>query len=480
MDGLLIAVIALAVVSVVAVVLLLQVLSALRGRNAGLEEKFNSFVKESNENSVGFQKELRDGYAVAQKELREELYRTQSSMREELMKQFASNREGLEKSSRLMSDLLSERVAKMEQMQSERLQQVEKSQKEAFAVLDKTQKESMALFDKGLRESLERLDKTQKESLERLDKTQNELIKKTDERLEHIRVTVEEKLDKTLADRLGKSFETVGKQLNEVQQGLGEMKTLAQDVGGLKKVLGNVKMRGGLGEIQLQMLLENILAPDQYSANVATKKGSRDVVEFAVKLPGSSDDIPNIWLPIDAKFPKDVYEKLQEAYDSGDLPAIETAQKELEAAIKLNAKDISSKYIDTPYTTNFAIMFLPFEGIYAEVVRRADLLEYLQRNYNIIVTGPTTLAAILNSLQIGFKTLAIQKRSSEVWETLGAVKSEFEKFGGILEKAKDKIQGGLNDMDSLVGVRTRAIQRKLRSVESLEAGESRNLLDMEL
>ena len=480
MDGLLVAVIALAVVSVVAVVLLLQVLSALRGRNAGLEEKFNSFVKESNENSVGFQKELRDGYAVAQKELREELYRTQSSMREELMRQFASNREGLEKSSRLMSDLLSERVAKMEQMQSERLQQVEKSQKEAFAVLDKTQKESMALFDKGLRESLERLDKTQKESLERLDKTQNELIKKTDERLEHIRVTVEEKLDKTLADRLGKSFETVGKQLNEVQQGLGEMKTLAQDVGGLKKVLGNVKMRGGLGEIQLQMLLENILAPDQYSANVATKKGSRDVVEFAVKLPGSSDDIPNIWLPIDAKFPKDVYEKLQEAYDSGDLPAIETAQKELEAAIKLNAKDISSKYIDTPYTTNFAIMFLPFEGIYAEVVRRADLLEYLQRNYNIIVTGPTTLAAILNSLQIGFKTLAIQKRSSEVWETLGAVKSEFEKFGGILEKAKDKIQGGLNDMDSLVGVRTRAIQRKLRSVESLEAGESRNLLDMEL
>lgn len=491
MDGLLIAVIILSVVSVVAVVLLLQVLSALRGRNAGLEEKFNSFVKESNENSVGFQKELRDGYAVAQKELREELYKTQSAMREEFMKQFASNREGLEKSSRLMSDLLSERVAKMEQMQSERLQQVEKSQKEAFAVLDKsqkeafavldkTQKESMALFDKGLRESLERLDKTQKESLERLDKTQNELIKKTDERLEHIRVTVEEKLDKTLADRLGKSFETVGKQLNEVQQGLGEMKTLAQDVGGLKKVLGNVKMRGGLGEIQLQMLLENILAPDQYSANVATKKGSRDVVEFAVKLPGSSDDIPNIWLPIDAKFPKDVYEKLQEAYDSGDLPAIETAQKELEAAIKLNAKDISSKYIDTPYTTNFAIMFLPFEGIYAEVVRRADLLEYLQRNYNIIVTGPTTLAAILNSLQIGFKTLAIQKRSSEVWETLGAVKSEFEKFGGILEKAKDKIQGGLNDMDSLVGVRTRAIQRKLRSVESLEAGESRNLLDMEL
>lgn len=469
MNGLLIAVVVLAVVTVVVLVLLLQVLSAVKSKNTGMEEEFEAFVKENRERIVGFQKELREENVAAQKELRGELYRYQTEMRDEMGKQFASNREGLEKSSKLMSDLLSERVAKMEQMQNERLVQLEKSQKASFEVLDKTQKESMGLFDKGLRESLERLDKTQ-----------NELIKKTDERLEHIRVTVEEKLDKTLADRLGKSFETVGKQLNEVQQGLGEMKTLAQDVGGLKKVLGNVKMRGGLGEIQLQMLLENILAPDQYSANVATKKGSRDVVEFAVKLPGSSDDVPNIWLPIDAKFPKDVYEKLQDAYDIGDVPAMEMAQKELEAAIKLNAKDISSKYIDTPYTTNFAIMFLPFEGIYAEVVRRADLLEYLQKTYNVIVTGPTTLAAILNSLQIGFKTLAIQKRSSEVWETLGAVKSEFEKFGGILEKAKDKIQGGLNDMDSLVGVRTRAIQRKLRSVESLEAGESSKLIDMEI
>ena len=356
--------------------------------------------------------------------LRDDLRKTQADIRMEMSQQFALNREGLEKSSRFMSDMISERVKRMEQMQLERLQQMEKGQ--------------------------------------------NILIKRTDERLEHIRVTVEEKLDKTLADRLGKSFETVGKQLSEVQQGLGEMKSLAQDVGGLKKVLGNVKMRGGLGEIQLQMLLENILAPDQFAANVSTKQGSREVVEFAVKLPGSSDDIPNIWLPIDAKFPKDVYEKLQDAYDAGDASLVEAAQKELEAAIKLNAKDISTKYINTPYTTNFAIMFLPFEGIFAEVVRKADLLEFIQRNYNVIVTGPTTLAAILNSLQIGFKTLAIQKRSSEVWETLGSVKNEFEKFGGILEKAKEKIQGGLTDMDSLVGVRTRAIQRKLRSVESLE------------
>ena len=353
------------------------------------------------------------------------------------------------------------------------------AQSQVFAMMNKSQKESFEQIEKSQRESLTQLEKSQKESLERLDKTQNQLIKSTDERLENIRVTVAEKLDKTLTERLGKSFETVGKQLNEVQQGLGEMKNLAQDVGGLKKVLSNVKMRGGLGEIQLQMLLENILAPDQYCANVITKKASREVVEFAVKLPGNSDDIPNIWLPIDAKFPKDVYEKLQNAYDLADPAGVEAAQKELDAAIKLNAKDISGKYVDPPYTTNFAIMFLPFEGIYAEVVRKAELLEYIQRQFNVIITGPTTLAAILNSLQIGFKTLAIQKRSSEVWETLGAVKTEFDNFGGLLDKAKNKIQGGLNDMDTLIGTRTRAIQRKLRSVESLDQEQSQKLLEMD-
>ncbi len=367
----------------------------------------------------------------------------------------------------------------MSKSQKDSFEQLGKSQKDSFDQLEKSQKEAFAQLEKSQKNTLEQFDKTQKESLERLDKTQNQLLKSTDERLENIRVTVAEKLDKTLAERLGKSFETVGKQLNEVQQGLGEMKSLAHDVGGLKKVLGNVKMRGGLGEIQLQMLLENILAPDQYSANVITRKGSREVVEFAVKLPGSSDEIPNIWLPIDAKFPKDVYEKLQNAYDLADPTAVEAAQKELDNAIKLNAKEISSKYVEPPYTTNFAIMFLPFEGIYAEVVRKADLLEHIQRQYNVIITGPTTLAAILNSLQIGFKTLAIQKRSSEVWETLGAVKTEFETFGGLLDKAKNKIQGGLNDMDTLIGTRTRAIQRKLRSVESLDPEESKQLLEIE-
>lgn len=294
--------------------------------------------------------------------------------------------------------------------------------------------------------------------------------------LDEMRKTVDEKLQKTLNERLSQSFETVGKQLQAVQEGLGEMRSLATDVGGLKKVLSNVKMRGGIGEIQLSMLLEQILAPDQYEANVKTKASSADLVEFAIKLPGRDDSGKNVWLPIDAKFPKDIYEQLQEAYDEGDQARILIAQKNLDNTIKKMAKDISDKYIDPPNTTDFGIMFLPFEGIYAEVVRKAALLEDLQRNYKIIVTGPTTLAAILNSLQMGFKTLAIQKRSSEVWQVLGAVKKEFENFNGIMEKAQKNIQTGLNQLDDVMGKRTRAIQRKLKGVEALSEEETKNFL----
>jgi DNA recombination protein RmuC len=316
----------------------------------------------------------------------------------------------------------------------------------------------------------------QREKFEGLGKKQDELVLNTEKKLEGIRVTVEEKLEKTLSDRLGESFQTVGKQLIEVQKGLGEMQTLAQDVGGLKRVLSNVKMRGGIGEIQLSMLLEQVLAPDQYEANVKTKQGSNDLVEFAIKLPGRDEDNAQVWLPVDAKFPKDVYEQLQNAYDRGDLAEIETAQKNLDSTIRKMAKDIGDKYLDPPHTTDFAIMFLPFEGIYAEVVRKASLLDELQRNYKVVVTGPTTLAAILNSLHIGFRTLAIQKRSSEVWRVLGAVKTEFETFGGLMQKAQKNIQTGLNQLDDVMGKRTKAIQRKLRSVESLDAAELKLLL----
>lgn len=339
---------------------------------------------------------------------------------------------------------------------------------------------SLATAFRGFQESFDKnvqsFNDLQREKFGQLDDKQTKLLESTEKKLEEMRQTVDEKLQKTLNERIGQSFELVGKQLESVQKGLGEMQTLAQDVGGLKKVLSNVKMRGGIGEVQLAMLLEQILAPEQYEANVRTKSGSREVVEFAIKLPGRDDDRKQVWLPVDAKFPKDIYEQLQNAYETGDLLQIEIAQKLLENTIKKMAKDIQEKYIDPPATTDFGIMFLPFEGIYAEVVRKASLLEELQRNYKIVVTGPTTLAAILNSLQMGFKTLAIQKRSGEVWKILGAVKKEFENFGGLIEKAQNNIQAGLDNLDDAVGKRTRAIQRKLRSVEVLGEAESRLIL----
>jgi len=315
-----------------------------------------------------------------------------------------------------------------------------------------------------------------KEVRETVEKQLKSIREDSNQQLDEMRKTVDEKLQKTLNERLSQSFETVGKQLQAVQEGLGEMKNLASDVGGLKKVLSNVKMRGGIGEIQLSMLLEQILAPEQYEANVRTKQSSLDIVEFAIKLPGRDDAGTTVWLPIDAKFPKEVYEHLQEAYDEGEQGKILVAQKTMETTIKKMAKDINEKYLDPPNTTDFGIMFLPFEGIYAEVVRKAALLEDLQRNYKIIVTGPTTLAAILNSLQMGFKTLAIQKRSSEVWQVLGAVKKEFSNFSGMMDKAQKNIQTGLNQLDDVMGKRTRAIQRKLKSVEELSEAETKKIL----
>ena len=316
----------------------------------------------------------------------------------------------------------------------------------------------------------------QKEKFADLEKRQNELIKNTELKLESIRVTVEEKLEKTLSERLGQSFETVGKQLIEVQKGLGEMQTIAADVGGLKKVLSNVKLRGGVGEVQLAMLLEQILAPNQYEANVKTKKGSSDSVEFAIKLPGKSEDENSIvYLPIDAKFPKDTYEHLINAYENAIPEEIEAATKNLEVTIRKMAKDISDKYIDPPNTTDFAIMFLPFESIYAEVIRRSALVDQLRDQYKITVAGPTTLMAILNSLQMGFRTLSIQKRSSEVWNILSAVKKEFGNFGGLLEKAQKNIQTGLGQLDDVVGTRTRAIQRQLNNVETIPTIEAKNI-----
>lgn len=325
-------------------------------------------------------------------------------------------------------------------------------------------------FQQTFENNIKSFNDLQREKFALLDTKQNELIKNTETKLETIRITVEEKLEKTLSERLGQSFETVGKQLIEVQKGLGEMQTIATDVGGLKKVLSNVKLRGGVGEVQLALLLEQILAPTQYDTNVRTKKGSADPVEFAIKLPGRSEDEGSIvYLPIDAKFPKDTYEYLITAYENALPDEIETATKNLESVIKKMAKDIRDKYLDPPHTTDFAIMFLPFESIYAEVIRRSALIDQLRSEFKITVAGPTTLMAILNSLQMGFRTLALQKRSSEVWQVLSTVKKEFETFGGLLEKAQKNIQTGLGQLDDVVGTRTRAIQRQLRNVEILPA-----------
>ena len=294
-------------------------------------------------------------------------------------------------------------------------------------------------------------------------------------KLEEMRKTVDEQLQDTLDKRITQSFQLVNERLEQVYKGLGEMQVLANGVGDLKKVLSNVKTRGILGEIQLKAILEEILAKEQYEENVITKKGSKDVVEFAIKLP---NDDKTVYLPIDSKFPGDAYAKLMDAYEENDQIKIHQAQKELDMIIKKSAKDIHDKYIDVPNTTEFAIMFLPFEGLYAEVVRRG-FVEILQREYKVNIAGPTTMAALLNSLQMGFKTLAIQKRSSEVWEVLGAVKTEFEKFNTALETTQNRLNLAQKELDQLVGVRTRQIQKKLDKVTSLDQDISNKILEIE-
>ena len=338
-------------------------------------------------------------------------------------------------------------------------------------------------FEATFAKNVETFNTLQKEKFDQMRVKQEEMIKTTELRLERMRETVDEKLHKTLEERLGKSFEMVTKQLLVVQKGLGEMQTIASGVGDLKKVLTNVKTRGVLGEIQLGNILEEIMAPDQYESNVKTKSGSDALVEYAVKLPGRNPQGKSVYLPIDAKFPQEDYVRLQSAYEAGDSVAVEVSLKALLQAVKNFAKDISTKYIDPPNTTDFGIMFLPVEGLFAEVVRQPDMIAFLQREYKIVVTGPTTLAAMLNSLQMGFKTLAIQKRSSEVWKVLAAVKKEFSTFGGVLEKAQKKINEANNEIENLVGTRTRMMQSKLKNVEQLEVSnhqqeEESNLLDL--
>ena len=348
-------------------------------------------------------------------------------------------------------------------------QQSVKNMGEMIATNQRDFAQSQAEKSKAIEERLKTFSLENEQKLELIRKSVEQKLsyiqQDNNKQLEQMRQTVDEKLQKTLEDKMNKSFALVSERLEQVYKGLGEMQNLATGVGDLKKVLSNVKTRGILGEIQLSSILKEILACEQYEENVATKHNSRDVVEFAVKLPAEDDGF--IYLPIDSKFPGDTYAALKDAYDTGAKEAVDAAAKVLINTIRKEAKDIHDKYIDPPYTTEFAIMFLPFEGLYSEVVNRG-LVEILQRDYKVNIAGPSTMAALLNSIQMGFKTLAVQKRSAEVWEVLGSVKKEFDTFADVLAKAQQHINQVTNDLDTLAGVRTRQIQRKLRAVQTAD------------
>jgi len=385
---------------------------------------------------------------------------------DQVLKRTEQLEQRLHEENRLNRQELSERLSQFQTVTMGTLQNMQEQQNQLLRHNAETQLQALTLFRKNLEDRFDTLRGLQLEQAGQIDN-----------KLRQIKETVDEKLQKTLDERLGQSFASVSRHLLSVQEGLGEMKALAQDVGGLKKVLSNVKVRGGLGEVQLGMLLEQILAPDQFEANLSTKAGSADRVEYAIKLPGRDEMQGSVYLPVDAKFPREVYERVVDAYETADPAQIEAASKNLDSVIRKMARDIRDKYLDPPATTDFGILFLPFESIYAEVVRRSALLEQLQRHERVIVTGPTTLAAILNSLQMGFKTVAIQRRSSEVWNLLKAVKTEFGEFSKVLSKAQEKILGANDELDKLVGVRTRQITRKLREVELLPTDEARRMID---
>lgn len=363
---------------------------------------------------------------------------------------------------------------------SENSQATQESLKTVSAVLSDAQRQAAELQDKRLLELGERLQASALQTEQKLENMRiamesrlSTMQQQNEKQLDRMRLTVDEKLQKTLNERISQSFQMVSERLEQVYKGLGEMQTLAVGVGDLKKVLSNVKTRGILGEIQLGAILSEILSPEQYQTNIATKPGSREVVEFAVCLPGDGD-VP-VYLPIDSKFPADVYQALLDAYDSGDTDRIATCRTNLERNIKQSAKTIHDKYLSPPYTTDFGILFLPFEGLYAEAVK-AGLIDILQRDYKINIAGPTTMAAILNSLQMGFRTLAIQKHSSDVWKVLGAVKTEFDKFGDVLSATQTRLEQANRELDKLVGVRTRKIRGALKSITSLSESEADSLL----
>ena len=391
-----------------------------------------------------------------QRDMEQKLISVEKALREE----FTVNREESRKNEQSNRTEIGSSIEKLSATILSNMIELSNLQKNQFDTYSRTMERTLDAFNYNLRSSIDDLTKLQNEKFV-------ELTKSTEENLEKMRVTVDEKLQSTLERRLSESFKVVSERLEQVHKGLGEMQSLAAGVGDLKKVLSNTKTRGVLGEVQLERILEQFLSPEQYEKNVITKKGSRETVEFAIKLPGKDYDNKTVYLPLDAKFPLEVYNKLLDAYDLQNQAQIDVASKNLERFIKKSAKDIRDKYIDPPNTTDFGLMFLPTEGIYAEVLKNQSLVELVQREYKINITGPTTLVALLNSLQMGFRSLAIEKHSSEVWKILGAVKTEFSKFETVLNSAQNKLNQASSEIDKLVGTRTRQINRKLKNVDKL-------------
>jgi DNA recombination protein RmuC len=406
----------------------------------------------------------REDFSRSSKEARDDLQKTFLNFSTLIEEKFKGVLELVGKSSKDSRDELSVALKSFEFKFTQSVKEFNDLQKQKFDTLILKQEEMTTKTEAKLEK--------QRENIElKLKSIQDD----NNAKLEKMRETVDEKLHKTLETRLGESFKLVSERLELVQKGLGEMQTLATGVGDLKKVLSNVKTKGVLGEYQLENILEQLLTVDQFAKNVKTKHGSNDMVEFAVKLPNKEDSPKILWLPIDAKFPSENFELLMAAYETGDIGEIEKCKRGLEQTIKNFAKDIKTKYIDPPNTTDFAIMFLPFEGLYAEVLRISGLFENIQREHKITITGPTTISAFLSSLQMGFRSLAVEKRTSEIWEILGAVRSEFGKFGDVLEKTKNKLDQASREIDS-AGVRSRAIERKLRDVQTIPQQDSLRIL----
>lgn len=467
-------------IAAILILLITLLLIVLRqsSRIADLQGKFDTLQSNDERLERGFREEM----AGNRREIGDTLKQNREELNTAIERQNGRLQSETEQSRRTLEEKLGA-VQNEYQTQSERLRQLV-DEKLNLAQQDARQGRteqaaSLKQFGELLTGQLHQVMQRNTEGLETLRQSVESKLSSiqadNNQKLEQMRQTVDEKLHSTLEQRLGESFKLVSERLEQVHNGLGEMRSLASGVGDLKKVLSNVKVRGTWGEVQLDTLLEQILTADQYAKNVATRPNRGERVEFAIKLPGRDAAGAVVWLPIDAKFPLEDYQKLIEAQELGDLAAMEEAGKALEARIKAEAKAIRDKYLEPPHTTDFGLLFLPIEGLYAEVIRRPGLFDLLQREYRVTVVSPTTLTAILNSLQMGFRTLAIEKRSSEVWMVLGAVKTEFGKFGDVLAKTKKKLDEARNTIES-AEVRTRAIDRQLRQVEALPKEESELLL----